>query len=117
LRIVRRFDVPPDKVFDTLTRPDDMRSWWGTERGRESLLSTPDPSVCYYGCVVPVHRDGLPGANVDAAIAEVNKLQVTSLIRKTGVPAESAAAGGSTYRYRGPGGASATRRMRYTCAA
>lgn len=31
LRIVRRFDVPPDKVFDALTNPDDMRIWWGTD--------------------------------------------------------------------------------------
>jgi hypothetical protein len=31
LRIVRRFDVPPDKVFDALTKPDDMRVWWGDD--------------------------------------------------------------------------------------
>jgi uncharacterized protein YndB with AHSA1/START domain len=31
LRIVRRFDVPPDQVFDALTKPDDMRLWWGDD--------------------------------------------------------------------------------------
>jgi uncharacterized protein YndB with AHSA1/START domain len=29
LRIVRRFDVPPATVFDTLTDPAQMRVWWG----------------------------------------------------------------------------------------
>ncbi len=29
LRIVRRFDVPPDTVFDAFTHPDAMRVWWG----------------------------------------------------------------------------------------
>jgi uncharacterized protein YndB with AHSA1/START domain len=29
LRIVRRFDVPPENVFDALTNPDDMRVWSG----------------------------------------------------------------------------------------
>ncbi|TVR97510.1 MAG: SRPBCC domain-containing protein [Trueperaceae bacterium] len=28
LRIVRRFDVPPRKVFDAFTEPDAMRVWW-----------------------------------------------------------------------------------------
>jgi uncharacterized protein YndB with AHSA1/START domain len=31
LRIVRRFGVPPEKVFDALTNPDDMRIWWGED--------------------------------------------------------------------------------------
>lgn len=31
LRIVRRFDVPPDQVFDALTEPDAMRVWWGDD--------------------------------------------------------------------------------------
>jgi uncharacterized protein YndB with AHSA1/START domain len=31
LRIVRRFDVPPDKVFDALTNPDAMRIWCGDD--------------------------------------------------------------------------------------
>ena len=29
LRIERRFQVPPETVFDTLTKPDLMRVWWG----------------------------------------------------------------------------------------
>ena len=29
LRIERRFDVPPEAVFETLTDPDQMRVWWG----------------------------------------------------------------------------------------
>ncbi len=29
LRIVRRFGVPPDVVFDVLTNPDSMPIWWG----------------------------------------------------------------------------------------
>jgi uncharacterized protein YndB with AHSA1/START domain len=31
LRIERRFDVPPETVFDTLTDPDLMRIWWGDD--------------------------------------------------------------------------------------
>lgn len=29
LRIERRFDVPPETVFDVLTNPDQMPIWWG----------------------------------------------------------------------------------------
>ena len=29
LRIERRFDVPPESVFDTLTKPDLLPIWWG----------------------------------------------------------------------------------------
>lgn len=29
LRIERRFDVPPETVFDTLTIPELMQGWWG----------------------------------------------------------------------------------------
>ena len=28
LRIVRRFNVPPEAVFDAITQPDAMRVWW-----------------------------------------------------------------------------------------
>ncbi|MGB5296597.1 MAG: SRPBCC domain-containing protein [Thermoanaerobaculia bacterium] len=31
LRIERRFDVPRETVFDTLTDPDQMRIWWGDD--------------------------------------------------------------------------------------
>lgn len=31
LQIVRRFDVPPDTVFDALTNPDVMPIWWGND--------------------------------------------------------------------------------------
>lgn len=31
LRFERRFDVPPETVFDTLTNPDQMRIWWGED--------------------------------------------------------------------------------------
>ena len=31
LRIERRFDVPPETVFDTLTDPELMRIWWGDD--------------------------------------------------------------------------------------
>ncbi len=31
LRIVRRFQVAPEKVFDALTNPDDMHIWWGND--------------------------------------------------------------------------------------
>lgn len=31
LRIERRFDVPPETVFDTLTDPDLMPIWWGDD--------------------------------------------------------------------------------------
>lgn len=29
LRIVRRFGVPPDVVFDAFTKPESMKVWWG----------------------------------------------------------------------------------------
>lgn len=31
LRIQRRFDVPPETVFDTLTDPELMPIWWGDD--------------------------------------------------------------------------------------
>jgi uncharacterized protein YndB with AHSA1/START domain len=31
LHIERRFDKPPETVFDTLTDPDLMRVWWGDD--------------------------------------------------------------------------------------
>ncbi len=31
LRILRRFDVPPETVFDTLTDPELMPIWWGDD--------------------------------------------------------------------------------------
>ncbi|MBC8328123.1 MAG: SRPBCC domain-containing protein [Planctomycetes bacterium] len=31
LLIERRFDVPPETVFATLTVPDEMRIWWGED--------------------------------------------------------------------------------------
>ncbi len=31
LRIVRRFDVPPETAFDALTKPEDMRIWWNDD--------------------------------------------------------------------------------------
>ena len=31
LRIERRFDVPPETVFDVLTDPAQMRVWWGDD--------------------------------------------------------------------------------------
>ena len=29
LRLERRFEVPPETVFDTFTKPEKMRIWWG----------------------------------------------------------------------------------------
>ena len=31
VRIERRFEVPPETVFDTLTDPAHMRIWWGDD--------------------------------------------------------------------------------------
>ena len=47
LRIERRFSVSPEVVFDTLTKPELMKVWWGD--GVEVVAHTPGSMLSWPG--------------------------------------------------------------------